>query len=86
MKKRPILRPFAVAVAMASTGLLAVPSARAADAEWTLLNANGNWNTNGNWTPAAFPGAVSPSTTSTDTASFTQDITGGGEHHGHDSR
>jgi len=77
MKKRPILRPFAVAVAMASTGLLAVPSARAADAEWTLLNANGNWNTNGNWTPAAFPGAVSPSTTSTDTASFTQDITGG---------
>lgn len=48
-------------------------SAQAADSAWTL-DGNGNWNVNANW-DGNYPGAVSPSTTSPDTAYFTNSIT-----------
>ena len=43
--------PLAIALLGFSSALVAT------DATWTLNN-NGNWNVNGNWTPATFPNAI----------------------------
>lgn len=51
-------------------GLIAAPSARAANATWTGAGGDNTWTTNGNWTPAAFPGSNSAVFTSADTATF----------------
>jgi autotransporter-associated beta strand protein len=62
-----------IAAAAMAVGSWSMGSALAASATWNM-NADGSWVTDGNWSPAAAPGATS-GTTNTDTATFGTVIT-----------